>query len=90
MIPKSQEKVETESQDSGRPFYIPPRGPIEKNDAERQRPQIIHLGDLNGQSGGRGMPVSFEKRSMRHVASFERYWSQAELDEDNEEAFDIL
>ena len=72
----------------GRPFEMNPRYPIEKNDAERQRPVIIHLGELNGQSTDRGMPKNFHKKAGRTLVSFTDYWSPSEVLE-KEEEFDI-
>jgi hypothetical protein len=84
MIPKKDEKNggDTFSSGGGRPFEMPERYPIEKNDEERQRPIIIHLGDLNE---GSGMPKNFARKAGRTLPSFTKYWTQDE----NEDLMDI-
>ena len=71
----------------GRPFEMNARYPIEKNDAERQKPIVIDLDDLNGQDGGKGMPKNFHKKAGRTLDTFTKYWVKGDH-EDNEE-FDI-
>ena len=61
MIQKKREEYQN-VEGVGRPFEMNPRYPIEKNDAERQTPVVVHLGDLNGQEGGKGMPKNFMRR----------------------------
>jgi len=89
MIPK----VKTDYQEvegAGRPFEMNPRYPIEKNDEERQRPIVIHLGDLNGQTQEKGMPKNFHRKAGRVLESFTKYWTPEESDEyGSGEAFDI-
>ena len=86
-----QKKVEDYSfiEGAGRLFEMNPRYPIAKNDAERQKPIIIHLGDLNGQNTAKGMPKNFVPKRGRIVPSFTKYWSPGEAERDIEEAFDI-
>lgn len=86
MIPKDKEGVTYKSEGSGRPFNMPERSPIEKNDAERQKAIIIDLEDLNGQEGGKGMPVNFVKKAGRVLESFTDYWTE---DDDEEDGDDI-
>lgn len=83
MISK-QEPIKSEG--DGRPFEMNPREPISKTNAERQKPIVIHLGDLNGD--GR-MPKNFIRKAGRCLPSFNRYWTSDEIYEEQEEAFDI-
>jgi hypothetical protein len=82
MIPKKREEYQ-ENEGAGRPFEMNPRYPIEKNDMERQKPLIINLADLNGQSEAKGMPKNFFRKAGRTLQSFTKYWTQ------DEEAFDV-
>ena len=66
-----------------------PRGPIEKNDEERNKPLIIHLSDLNGQTTVKGMPKNFNRKAGRTLPSFNKYWTPDELEADQREAFDV-
>lgn len=74
---------------AGRPFEMNPRYPIEKNDAERQRPVIIELDDLNGQNGDRGMPKNFTRRAGRTMPSLTDYWVKKNTRTQDEEDYDI-
>ena len=65
----------------GRPFEMPERYPIEKNDEERQRPVVIDLEDLNGQEGGKGMPKNFFRKAGRTLPTFEKYWTKDDVEE---------
>lgn len=87
MIPKEPITLKTEGQ--GRPFNMPERYPIEKNDEERQRPVPIFLGDLNGQDGGKGMPVNFLKRAGRRLESFVEYFTPDEKNTISGDDYDI-
>ena len=51
----------------GRNFEMNPRGPIEKTTAERTRPVIINLSDLNN---GKRVPKNFHRKAGRCLASF--------------------
>ena len=86
MITK-QEPIRSEGE--GRPFEMNPRYPIEKNDAERQAPIVIHLGDLNGQEGGKGMPKNFIRKAGRVLPSFDQYRSPEEVKAEIDDAFDV-
>ena len=86
MITK-QEPIRSEGE--GRPFEMNPRYPIEKNDEERQRPIVVHLGDLNGQEGGKGMPKNFIRKAGRVLPSFDQYWSPEEVKAEIDSAFDV-
>ena len=88
MIPKKREEYQN-VEGVGRPFEMNPRYPIEKNDAERQAPIVIHLGDLNGQQGGKGMPRNFIRKAGRVLPSFEKYWSPEEVKAGIDSAFDV-
>ena len=88
MIPKKREEYQN-VEGVGRPFEMNPRYPIEKNDAERQAPIVIHLGDLNGQQGGKGMPRNFIRKAGRVLPSFEKYWSPEEVKAEIDSAFDV-
>jgi hypothetical protein len=88
MIPKKKEDY-TFPEGAGRPFEMNPRYPIEKNDAERQRPIVIHLGELNGQTTAKGMPKNFIRKAGRCLPSFDRYWTTDEIAEYGDEDFDI-
>ncbi len=85
-----QKKVEDYSfiEGAGRPFEMNPRYPIEKNDAERNRPIVVHLGDLNGQTQDKGMPKNFVRKAGRCLDTFTRYWTKDE-EYDSDEEFDI-
>ena len=88
MIQKKREEYQN-VEGVGRPFEMNPRYPIEKNDAERQAPIVIHLGDLNGQQGGKGMPRNFIRKAGRVLPSFEKYWSPEEVKAEIDSAFDV-
>jgi len=89
MIPKKREDYQN-VEGAGRPFEMNPRYPIEKNNTERQKPIIIHLGELNGQVTAKGMPKNFHKKAGRCLESFTRYWTPEESDEYGKgEEFDI-
>ena len=74
---------------SGRPYEMNPRNFEPRNDAERQQPVVIHLGDLNGQTFAKGMPKNFHTKRGRCLSSFTKYWSPDELYTEIDEAFDI-
>lgn len=80
MISKSDElsRVDSFSKGGGLPFDLPTRGELEKNDAERQKPIVIDLNDLNGQDGGKGMPKNFVRKAGRQLATFSKYWTSDE------------
>ena len=82
MISKKREDYQN-VEGAGRPFEMNPRYPIEKTTAERQKPIIIHLGELNGQNGGKGMPKNFIRKAGRCLDTFGKYWTP------DEEEFDI-
>ena len=86
MITK-QEPIRSEGE--GRPFEMNARYPIEKNDAERQRPIVVDLDDLNGQEGGKGMPKNFIRKAGRVLPSFDQYWSPEEVKAEIDSAFDV-
>ena len=88
MIPKKREEYQN-VEGMGRPFEMNPRYPIEKNDTERQKPIVIHLGDLNGQTMTKGMPKNFHTKRGRCLSSFTKYWSPDEIYENIEDAFDV-
>ena len=88
MIPKKREEYQN-VEGVGRPFEMNARYPIEKNDAERQRPIVVHLGDLNGQEGGKGMPKNFIRKAGRVLPSFDQYWSPEEVKAEIDSAFDV-
>ena len=88
MIPKKREDYQN-NEGAGRPFEMNMRYPIEKNDAERQRPLVINLADLNGQNGGKGMPKNFIRKAGRVLPSFNKYWTAEEVVRDVEEEFDV-
>jgi hypothetical protein len=86
MIPK----VKTEYQfveGSGRPFEMNPRYQIERTMLELQKPVVINLGDLNGQTNAKGMPKNFIRKAGRCLATFTKYWTKDE-DYDSDD-FDI-
>lgn len=87
MIPKKKEDY-LFSEGMGRPYEMNPRSPIEKTTEERQKPIIVHLGELNGQVTDKGMPKNFHKKAGRTLVSFTNYWSPDEVLE-KEEGFDI-
>ena len=91
MILKSYENTHGDSfvEGGGRPFDMPERSPIEKNDAERQRPVVIDLDDLNGQEGGKGMPKNFVRNAGRTLPTFTDYWTKQNQDVQDEEDYDI-
>lgn len=77
MINKGYEKThgDTFVSGGGLPFELPSRAELEKNDAERQKPILIELDDLNGQDGGKGMPKNFVRKAGRMLSSFTEYWT---------------
>jgi len=77
MIPKNYEKNngDTFVNGGGLPFDVPTREPIEKSDSERNRPVVIHLGDLNGGPTAKGMPKNFSRKAGRTVPTFTKYWT---------------
>ena len=87
MIAKSYEKThgDTFVTGGGRPFDMPERYPIEKNDKERQTAIVIDLDDLNGQDGGKGMPKNFHRKAGRTIDTFTTYWTN----HDEESEYDI-
>jgi hypothetical protein len=86
MIPKKKEEYQF-VEGAGRPFEMNLRYPIEKNDAERQRPVVIDLSDLNGENDAKGMPKNFHTKRGRCLETFTKYWTKDEEDEGEE--FDI-
>jgi hypothetical protein len=88
MIPKKREEYQN-NEGAGRPFEMNPRYPIEKNDAERQRPIVVHLADLNGQTDGKGMPKNFVRKAGRVLPTFDKYWTADEIHGNIEDEFDI-
>jgi hypothetical protein len=88
MIQKKREEYQN-IEGAGRPFEMNPRYPIEKTNAERQKPIVIHLGDLNGQEGGKGMPKNFVRRAGRILPTFDKYWTSDEMRSEQDDAFDI-
>lgn len=87
MIPKKREDYQN-VEGAGRPFEMNPRYFEPRTDAERQRPIVIHLGELNGQVTAKGMPKNFHTKRGRTLASLTDYWSPTEV-LDEEEEFDI-
>lgn len=85
MIPKKKEDY-LFVEGSGRPYQMTEREPIEKTTEERQKPLLIHLGELNGQDGNGRAPKNFHRKAGRTVGSFVKPESE---DRDLEEAFDI-
>lgn len=83
MIKKKREDYQN-VEGAGRPFEMNPRGPIEESDQERQRPVIIHLGELNGQDGNPRVPKNFHKKAGRVLCTFTEEYREGE-----EEEFDI-
>ena len=88
MIPKKREDYQN-VEGPGRPFEMNPRYPIERNDTERQKPIVVHLADLNGQNGGKGMPKNFIRKAGRVLPSFDKYWSPEEARADIDDSFDV-
>jgi hypothetical protein len=88
MIPKKREDYQN-VEGAGRPFEMNERYYVEKNDAERNRPIVIHLGELNGQTTSKGMPKNFHTKKGRVLNSFTKYWSPAEALANQEDSFDI-
>jgi hypothetical protein len=88
MIQKKREEYQN-VEGAGRPFKMNARYPIEKNDAERQTPVVVHLGDLNGQEGGKGMPKNFHAKRGRVLLSYTKYWSPEEAKAEQETSFDV-
>jgi len=74
MIPKKHEDHEFH-EGGGRPYEMNERVPIEKNDAERQTPKIIHLGDMNN---GNRMPKNWHRKAGRTLDTFTKYWTANE------------
>lgn len=83
MISKGYEKThgDTFLTGGGLPFELPSRAELEKNDAERQKPIVIDLDDLNGQDGGKGMPKNFVRKAGRTLSSFTEYWAPHDEDD---------
>lgn len=88
MIPEKDKGVTYFAKGSGRPFEMNEREPIEKDDAERQKPLIINLSDLNGQTFEKGMPNNYHRKPGRKLVSFTEYWSPEESSA-AEDGFDI-
>lgn len=88
MIPKKREEHQF-VEGAGRPYEMNPRVPIEKTTEERLKPVIIHLGDLNGQTTAKGMPKHFHPKRGRTLMTFTHYWSSEEIEDEQENAFDI-
>jgi hypothetical protein len=82
MIPKQKTDYQ-EVSGGGLPFDMHEFKREPQNDAERNTPQIIHLGDLN-QDGK--APVNFIRKAGRTLQTFSKYWTQNETAEDE---FDI-
>ena len=88
MIRKKKEEHQF-AEGAGRPFEMNERYPIEKNDTERQRPVVIHLADLNGQTYMKGMPKNFHRKAGRVLPSFSKYWTKDEIQESLDDGFDV-
>lgn len=78
MIPKQKTDYQ-EVSGKGRPFDMRSYREEPKNDAERNMPQIIQLGDLN-QDGK--APVNFVRKAGRTLQTFSQYWTKNESVED--------
>ena len=81
MIPKKEPITST---GAGRPFEMYERSPEPKTDAERQKPIVITLTDLNGDETGNNVPKSFSRKAGRVLPSFTKYWTKDEEDEDGD------
>jgi hypothetical protein len=85
MIPESEKGATYFAKGAGRPFDMPERKPIEKNDAERQgTPLLIDLSDLNEGK----VPKNYHRKATRKLMTFTKYWSP-EGQKANEEGFDV-
>jgi hypothetical protein len=85
MIPKKKEDY-TFNEGAGRPYEMTPRAGEPKDDAQRQKPVVIHLGELNGQDGessGR-VPKNYHPKRGRLLCTLTKPY-----DETDEEEFDI-
>ena len=71
---------------AGRPYEVNPRGFELYNDEERQKPVVIHLGELNGQDGNERIPKNFHPKRGRTLGSF---CDPEEGNRDLDDAFDI-
>jgi hypothetical protein len=69
MIPKKKEDYNF-VEGAGRPYEMNPRDALEKTTEERQKPVIIHLGELNGQDGNERAPKNYHRKAGRTVGSF--------------------
>lgn len=71
---------------AGRPYEMNLRTEEEKDVQKRNKPMIIHLGELNGQDGNERVPKNFHTKRGRTLGSF---CYPEEGDRDVDEAFDI-
>ena len=78
MIQKKREEYQN-VEGQGRPFEMNPRSGEPKNDTERQRPIVINLNDLNGQTFDKGMPKNFVRKAGRVLPTFDKYWTPDEV-----------
>jgi hypothetical protein len=85
MIPKKKEEYNFVV-GSGRPYDLNPRPGEPYDDEERQKPLVIHLGQLNGQDGKIRVPKNFAPKRGQTLGSF---IDPLKGDRDVEEAFDI-
>jgi hypothetical protein len=88
MIPKKKEDYSS-VEGKGRPFEMNYREPLAKNDEERQKPIVINLGDLNGQTYDKGMPKNFVRKAGRVLPTFDKYWTPEDVAESINEDTDI-
>ena len=88
MIPKKKEDY-TFVEGSGRPYEMNFREGEKRDDAERQQPIVINLGDLNGQTYNKGMPKNFIRKAGRVLPSFDKYWTSEDVQEEVNEGFDV-
>lgn len=71
---------------AGRPYEVNPRNFEPETDAERQKPVIIHLGELNGQDGNGRVPKNFHPKRGRLLCTLTEPYDE---DKDYEDDFDI-
>jgi len=78
MIPKKRED-HLFMEGAGIPYERPERKPIEKEDAERQKPLEIDLDDLNNGKG----PHNFHRKAGRTLMTLTKRTGDQEGDEDD-------
>ena len=91
MIKKKREEYQN-VEGQGRPFDMNATYGFtteKKNDGERNVPVLIKMNDLNGQTYDKGMPKNFHKKAGRVLPSFTDYWSPSEIEDLQENEFDI-